>query len=588
MAKDIIGIDISDASIEAIVLAKKGSGFVVDAYSRFRLSPEIVVGGKVVRPDKLKEALQLVFKNSQPRLMDPAKVYLSVAESKVFTKVFKFPKNLNNKELKIAASHKAEEVIPEDTTQLFSASQFLPNKNEHKEILYVTAEKEAVLALAKVFQEQNIEVAGITTEAISAYYGLNEKFKNNQTLLLDIGSHTTIVAIYDNSGIRDSININIAGFNIIEAMIKRFSIDYLKAEELIRDVGLTADPGDGEVMLLIQGQLQPLLDEINRFVEYYQVANQTHLEQVVLIGGLAQLRGIGNYFNANLNLPTFIGETFLANVNSEAIVFTKYINALGLARLCFEKNAINFFGRVDKKTLRQELSKTDQAVGQQLKSEIINDLAPPVGLAKYKLLLKKIFGSLYFALFLMLLGLGGSFFALRQPLENLLVKPSSFVLDKKQIIVGIKSPGSATKNFIYAKSASFTLNQEKDYPALSYQEAKDKIISNLSEEVLAELNKKYQQTNYYIIPQILDKKIISASPSAGDFKIGQAIKVQVSFSFLAIDNNELKQVLARNAQAGDQAKILNGNIEQAEYQIISWDSIAQSFVLEVSAQFKTK
>ena len=182
MAKDIIGIDISDASIEAIVLNKKGNNFIVDTYSRFRLSPEIIVDGKILKPDKLKEALQLVFKSAQPRLMDPGRVYLSVSESRVFTKVFNFPKNLNEKELKEAAVHKAEEMIPEDMAQLFSASQLLPNKNEHKEVLYVTAEKEAVLALTKIFQEQNIEVLGVTTESFSAYWGLNEKFKKNQTI----------------------------------------------------------------------------------------------------------------------------------------------------------------------------------------------------------------------------------------------------------------------------------------------------------------------------------------------------------------------------------------------------------------------
>ncbi len=588
MAKDIIGIDISDASIEAIVLNKKGGNFIVDTYSRFRLSPEIIVDGKILKPDKLKEALQLVFKSAQPRAMDPAKVYLSVSESKVFTKVFNFPKNLNEKELKEAAIHRAEEMIPEDTTQLFNASQLLPNKNEHKEVLYVTAEKEAVLALTKIFQEQNIEVLGVTTESFSAYYGLNEKFKKNQTLLLDIGSHTTIAAIYDSNGVRDSININIAGFNIIEAMIKRFSIDYLKAEELIRDVGLTAEPGDGEVMLLIQGQLQPLLDEVNRFVSYFQESNQGHLEQVVLIGGLAQMRGIVNYFGANLNLPTFIGETFLSNNNSEAVAFTKYINALGLARLCFEKNNINFFDSIDKKTLKQELIKDEKLIAPKQDTEATEIPAAPLGLAKYKLLFKKIFGSLFFALFLMLIGLGGSFIFLRKPLQNLFVRETSFSVNAEKITVGLKSPGGANQRFVYGQDASFVLNQEKDYPGLSYEEVKDKIVNNLSEEVLNELNKKYQQTGYYIIPQIIGTQIIDMSPKQADFKVSQPVKVQVKFSFVAIANNDVKQVLGRIAKATEQTKILSSEVEQAEYKLISWDSTSQLFVLEVNFKFKTK
>lgn len=584
MAKDIIGIDISDASIEAIVLGKKGNNFTVEAYSRFRLSPEIIKAGQIIQVEKLKEALSLLFKNAQPRPMDPGRVYLSVSESKVFTKVFKLPKNLNDKELKEAALHKAEEMIPEDMSQLLSFSQILPNKNEHKEVLYVTAEKEAVLALAKIFKEQNIEIAGITTESISAYFGLNEKFKKNQTLLLDIGSYTTIAAIYDKNGIRDSININIAGFNVIEAMKSRFNIDYTKAEELIRDVGLTTSPGDGEVMLLVQGQLQPLLDELIRFVTYYQESNQTKLEQIVLVGGLAQMRGIVNYFGSNLNLPTFIGETFLLSANDQAVAFTKYMNALGLARLCFEKNIINFFTDDSKKSLKQSLAKKEPL-------PVVDpaaDQAPLTGLKKVKFLLKNIFASLYFALFLMLLGLVGSFLIFKAPLQKLLVKESTLIINDEDVVVSLKSLGNNPKNFIYGKNASFVLNQEKDYPNISYQEAKDKIIENLSAEVLEELNKKYQQSGYYIIPQIISKQVISISPSEADFTVGQALTVQINFSFVAVADNDVKQVLARNAEAAKQAQIISGQVEQLDYKILTWNEANQSFTLEVDAKLKVK
>ena len=56
MAKNIIGLDISDSSIEALALEKHRGNFTVESYSRFRLSPDIVANGRILDKEKLKRA----------------------------------------------------------------------------------------------------------------------------------------------------------------------------------------------------------------------------------------------------------------------------------------------------------------------------------------------------------------------------------------------------------------------------------------------------------------------------------------------------------------------------------------------------
>lgn len=587
MAKDIIGLDISDASIEAIVLEKTKAGFAVSAYSRYRLSPEIVSNGRVLQPAKLKEALQLTFQNAQPRPIEAARVYLSLPESRAFTKVFSLPKNLSDKELATAAQHKAEEMIPEAMEQLLTAKQLLASKNEHKEVLFVAVDKETANGFSDVFKELNIEIVGMTTESISAWSGLHEKFRNNLTLLLDLGSRTTIASIYDNNGVRDSININIAGDNIVRALIARFNIDYVKAEEKIRDIGLTATEGDGEVMLLIQGQLQPLTDEVRRFIDFYQEANQIKIEQIVLIGGLAQMRGIVNYFGANLNLPAFIGETFLANPSSGQVAFTKYINALGLARLIYNKTEINFYNESNKKLLGLEPSKIEAAPPEMAARQVVENKKNIISKFQPGLKFRQIFSSLYFALFIMLLGLVGTVIAFRQPLQQILVGNKSYTISGQMVFVGQKNPGQM-KNFVYGQPASFTLNQEKDHKDLPYQEAQNKIVSDLHDEVLRELNKKYQQTGFYIVPQIVDTQIISSSPKEADFKPGQPLAVQVTFSFIAITDEEVKRVALQQLPDNQGQNMLSWQVVSAEYKTVNWDAGNKIIGIEVNMKLKSQ
>jgi len=87
MAKEIIGLDISDYSIEAVLLQKKGKSFKIGSYSRFRLSPDIVEDGNILNKDKLKEAINQTLFHAQPKQIKAEKVFLSIPESKVFTKV---------------------------------------------------------------------------------------------------------------------------------------------------------------------------------------------------------------------------------------------------------------------------------------------------------------------------------------------------------------------------------------------------------------------------------------------------------------------------------------------------------------------
>jgi len=137
MAKNIIGIDISDASIEAVALEKKQGRFEVSAYSRFRLSPDIVEDGKIIDPTKLKEAIFKTLQNAQPYSLEKHHhVILSVPESRVFSKVFSLPKTLKDKEMMEAIYNQAEGIIPDSFANLVSTFKLLAVKDQNREVLF--------------------------------------------------------------------------------------------------------------------------------------------------------------------------------------------------------------------------------------------------------------------------------------------------------------------------------------------------------------------------------------------------------------------------------------------------------------------
>jgi len=311
MFKNIIGIDISDFSIEALSLEKDRKDFKLEAYARFRLSPDIVEDGRILDKEKLKDSLLKLFKNAKPQPFDKSrKVFLSVPESQTFSKVLTVPKNVKDKELIEAATNKAEEVIPESVNKLTSIVKILPATDGSKQALYIGAETEVLQEFVSVFKELDMEVEGITTETMASFYGLKRQKDKKNILVLDLGAKTTIASIFSDNCLCSSINIDIGGDNITNAIAKKLNISHDEAEKKKVENGLTSNEA-GEIMLISQGQLQPLVDELKVFIKYWQDNSGHSIEKVLLIGGLSQMKGADKYFGDNLNLETAIGEPFI-------------------------------------------------------------------------------------------------------------------------------------------------------------------------------------------------------------------------------------------------------------------------------------
>ena len=101
LKKQIFGLDISDHSIEALILKKPTFGPPkVVSYARTLLKGEVVKNGIIKNPKKLGENIVRLLASAQPGPIKTPYCILSLPESQVFTTVFKLPAGLKNKEIK--------------------------------------------------------------------------------------------------------------------------------------------------------------------------------------------------------------------------------------------------------------------------------------------------------------------------------------------------------------------------------------------------------------------------------------------------------------------------------------------------------
>ena len=525
MNKKIIGIDISDFSIEAIVLKKN---MKISSHSRFRLSPDIVEDGHILDKNKLKDSIKKLLKNAKPK---------EIKEKKVYTRIIFLPNNIKDKELIEKGKLKAEEYIPEDSKDLITSIKILPPNKNYKEILYTGVQKEVLNNYIKVFEELGIEVVGSTMESNSSFNGLNDKLKKKTSLLLDIGSRTTIASVFDKNGIRDSININIAGHKISETLMEKLQISHDSSREKKRNIGLKKLDQDGRVMMVIQGQFQPLVDELKKFINYYEESNRQRIEQVILIGGSAQMPGIGEYFKENLDIDTVIGYDFVDDkLQDKETQSTTYINAIGLAKLGYNKKIDINFNEVNK-----------------------------VSKWKKEYHLSNIFSIKKTLILLFILLIFGSLYYFQKDISSLLSLNTKEYNHK--ITVGIED--IELDNYILGNIINIPIAIENNYEELEYGKVLESIQLEADKEVL--VVKEDFLNEEYIIPTILDKEIISIIPEENIFNINDTLMLELDYFFVTINNEDFKNLILTTIPINEVEKIKDWNITSTNYSLVEYD-----------------
>lgn len=570
MAKNVVGIDISDFSIEALALEKEKRSFVVEAYSRFRLSPEVVEDGRILDRDRLKDAIVKLLANAKPHPLEKTrKVFLSIPESQTFSRVLTVPKNIKDKELIKATLNKAEELIPESMDNLVSIVKLLPQSGDNKQAFYTAAEMEVLKDFISVFDDLGIGIEGITTESISSFYGLrrDDKQKKN-VLVLDLGARTTIASIFSQDCLCSSININIGGDKITEAIAAKLNISYDQAEEKKRSVGFSSG-GGGEIMLIAQGQLQPLIDELRVFIKYWQESTSRVIDEVVLIGGLSQMNGIDKYFGEDLNLPTQLGQPFIDKKSFPTdLNFSKYINVLGLARLGHQNTDINFYNRLPKEDNKK--SKDTQAEGDQAEDKPKDGDKKSFRLDAIKNFFVSIFTNKYFwiGLAVAILAVGVWLFK-----DHLWPEKKEIIRLEQNIFVSRLNPDNRTD---YVNGAYFNPGGRKTYKLSEddsvpedYVDTFANTLARLENEAVKKIvtfinDDEYAPEGYYVIPRVISYEVLEVVPSEEDYQPGQDLEADMDFTFMVLIEDEVKGLLTEKYPE------LKDNIYSLDYEILSY------------------
>lgn len=320
----IIGIDLSDYSIEVIAMDKAGHFY----NSRILIPKGLVEAGEIIQPEsvvfKIKKALDTIAKKSNINF-SKAKVLASLPDSRVYIYTFTLPADLDDKYILTEIKRKVEKILPTDFSNLYWNYHIYKN-GKKQEVVFAGAPKRIVESYQKTFAAAGLRLSVLDIESLSlsrAFLSAN----NGNSLIIDIGHRTTNLSIFNGQNhLKLSGLIRLGGRHITKSIMAGMNVNRDAAENIKRTIGLSDK--NSAVHNLISDRLKILVSGIKDLIDYYEQKSNKPITTVILAGGTALIPEIDIFLKNKLNKNVVLGK-----FDSSFVLFEE--NMVGKANILF-------------------------------------------------------------------------------------------------------------------------------------------------------------------------------------------------------------------------------------------------------------
>lgn len=355
----VVGIDISDHSIEVMQLNRQGK---IVSYGRAVLPEGIIKDGDIKKQKELIDILNNVLKETKPfpliaEEIKELKAIISLPENKTYIYHFQIDAKDN---FYNALTKKIETTIPLPLKEISWDFLKIANREKQDEIdvICVAVDKDVVDSYIYFLRAANITPVALDVESLATgrgllrkvYDPLIEETKNKKriifkeqnktvkedeiedTMILDIGARSTIISVYNNLGaICFAVSLPVAGFDFTQKIADSLNISKEKAEEIKIKDGFKSQT---EFYSVIEKEALKIVNEAKEAESFYKKEFKKDIEKIILAGGSALLPEIDLFFQKFFGNKVEIGNPLTKIKDTSNLDNTRgviYSNVVGLA-----------------------------------------------------------------------------------------------------------------------------------------------------------------------------------------------------------------------------------------------------------------
>ncbi|MCX6740703.1 MAG: pilus assembly protein PilM [Candidatus Parcubacteria bacterium] len=318
----LVGVDISDLSIEFFQLQSGNGKKSIKASSRLELPAGLIIEGQIKDKKKVAELLKSGFDKGG---FSSKFCLLSIPDKNAFFIVLNSDDDIGVTQI----YSMAQESLPIELGQYYYDFIF----NSPKEVLFIAAQKDIIRQYLDIFTLAELSLEAIDFESACLVRALlDQQTLAEPVFIVDLGGKSSDIILADKQGIRDQVNFAIGGFVLSEKIAEALGIDFNAAEERKKGGDLVLKGADlNQVIEQVFGQA---IEEIKQMAAEYKDKKGVQPRKIILVGGTSLLKEIEKYFSDNLPDYKFADSDLNNKIDFKdkiAMINNLYANVIGLA-----------------------------------------------------------------------------------------------------------------------------------------------------------------------------------------------------------------------------------------------------------------
>lgn len=305
--KPLFGFDIGHGSIKVAQLRFIGKDVMLDGYGSIFFDAGAIKDGEIVNYEVVAEAAHKLFTENITGSISTSAAAVSLPVSHSFNRVIRLPK-MEDKDVLDAVRLEAEQYIPVALDELYIDYQLINVDAENHDYLVAAAPKRVVDSYMNLFGILGLEAAVMEPSILSVTRIVrNSELSDLPTLVIDCGSTTTDLIIYNNMAVQVTGTIKFGGDTITRGLMESLNLTELQANTIKSKYGLDASKKQQEIADALEVPLRSFTTEIRKIVRYYEDRGgdeRGKVEQIIILGGGANLPGLSTFLTNALRIPT--------------------------------------------------------------------------------------------------------------------------------------------------------------------------------------------------------------------------------------------------------------------------------------------
>ena len=346
--KKIVGIDISDFSVEMVEMEKSENSAKIVNFNRILLEKGIVEKGKIKDKVKLKKEILIALAQAKNGAINTRDIVFALPDNFLYTHFFEIDGNVDD--INREVFNEALKVVPLQKKNLAFAYKkidlFLDKKK--KRIFFVATDNNYLKEWQNFFRSLKLSPIVFDVEVLALFRGIYNDLSKEPVCLLDMGANSINFAVFTGSGLIYNYQMQYGGNYITEKLSQGLRLGNEKAEEYKKKYNLFLFSKKEEKEIL-EKIFTHITEEVKRNIVYFNenYADFGKIEQLILAGGVSETKGILDFFQKNfLENKVRLAKDFSENNNLEPV----YFEAIGLAKRLFSRkweNDLAFFIKND-------------------------------------------------------------------------------------------------------------------------------------------------------------------------------------------------------------------------------------------------